>query len=295
MALFWATAALAQPVASPRISALGVENEYANVIAQIGGQYVTVSAIETDPNTNPHDFEVSPRIASQIAGADLIVENGLGYDSWANRMIAAAPRASRQVIDVRRLLAVPRTTRNPHLWYSPATMQAVAQAVALALGRLAPAHAAYFYANAQKFDASLRPWLAAMAAFKAEFPNVPVAVTEPVGDDMLQAMGANILTPFGLQAAIMNGTDPSPQDVATQDTLFTGHKVKLFVYNQQVTDPLTQSFLALARQNAIPVVGVYETMPTGYDYQSWMQAEVAALRNAVSRNISTRTLGGSAP
>jgi zinc/manganese transport system substrate-binding protein len=112
-----------------------------------------------------------------------------------------------------------------------------------------------------------------------------------VGDYLLQAVGANILTPFSLQAAIMNGTDPSPQDVTTQNALFTGHKVKVFVYNQQVTDPLTQSFLNLAKQNDIPIVGVYETMPApGYDYQSWMAAEVVALRRAVSDKTSTQTL-----
>jgi zinc/manganese transport system substrate-binding protein len=118
-----------------------------------------------------------------------------------------------------------------------------------------------------------------------------MAVTEPVGDDLLQAMGVRIATPFSLQTAIMNGTDPSPQDVAAQNALFTGHEVKLFVYNQQVTDPLTQSFLDKAKANGIPIVGVYETMPApGYDYQSWMLAEVAALRRAMATGASTQTL-----
>ena len=60
----------------------------------------------------------------------------------------------------------------------------------------------------------------------------------------------------------MNGTDPSPQNTALQDSLFTQHKVKVFLYNQQVTDSLTGSFIKLAEENNIPVVGVYETMPT---------------------------------
>jgi zinc/manganese transport system substrate-binding protein len=116
-------------------------------------------------------------------------------------------------------------------------------------------------------------------------------VTEPVGDYMLQAVGTDILTPFSLQAAIMNGTDPSPQDVTTENAFFTDHKVKVFVYNQQVTDPLTESFLSLAKRNGIPIVGVYETMPApGYNYQSWMVAEVVALRKAVIDKISTQSL-----
>ncbi len=273
------------------IKAVGVENEYADVISQIGGQYVEVTAIETDPNTDPHTFEISPRVAEQIASADLIVKNGLGYDSWADKIVAASPDAKRKVIDVQQLLGLPDSTPNPHLWYDPGTMPEVARAVADDLSALEPAEASYFEANAKKFDASLAPWRAAIASFKAKYGGTPVAVTEPVADYMLQAVGCEIATPFSLQAAIMNGTDPSPQDVATQNRLFTGHRVKVFVYNQQVTDPLTQSFLALAKKNGIPVVGVYETMPVpGYNYQSWMVAEVNALQRAAADKVSTETL-----
>ena len=283
--------AFAQTKAPGVIKAIGVENEYADVISQIGGKYVQVTAIETDPNTDPHTFEASPQIATQIAAADLVVENGLGYDDWADKMLTASPNATRQVINVQHLRGLPDSTPNPHLWYDPATMPAVAKALVAGLSALQPAHAAYFQANAQRFDASLKPWFAAIASFKTDFPNTPVAVTEPVGDYMLQAVGTNILTPFSLQAAIMNGTDPSPQDVTAQNALFTGHKVKVFVYNQQVTDPLTESFLSLAKQNGIPIVGVYETMPApGYTYQSWMVAEVVALRKAVTDKVSTETL-----
>jgi zinc/manganese transport system substrate-binding protein len=283
--------AISASAASGVVQAIGVENQYADVISQIGGSDVHVTAIETDPNTDPHSFEVSPKVASQIARADLIVENGLGYDDWADKMIAAAPKAGRQVINVQHLRGLPDSTPNPHLWYDPATMPAVANALVAALSKLQPGHAAYFKLKEQVFDNALKPWLAAIAAFKANFPGTPVAVTEPVGDYMLQALDTTILTPFSLQAAIMNGTDPSPQDVTTQNGLFTGQKVKVFVYNQQVTDPLTQSFLNLARTNGVPVVGVYETMPTpGYDYQSWMVAEVVALRRAVTDKTSTQTL-----
>jgi zinc/manganese transport system substrate-binding protein len=273
------------------ISAIGIENEYADVISQIGGKYVQVTAIETDPNTDPHTFEANPKVAAQIASADLIVKNGIGYDAWADKIIAAAPNDKRKVIDVQHLLGLPDSTRNPHLWYDPKTMPAVANAVADDLSALQPAQTQYFHANAKKFDASLKLWLAAVASFKAHYGKTPVAVTEPVGDYLLQAAGADIATPFSLEAAIMNGTDPAPQDVSAQNRLFTDHKVKVFVYNQQVTDTLTQSFLKLARENGIPVVGVYETMPTpGFNYQSWMLDEVNALHKAVADKTSTETL-----
>jgi zinc/manganese transport system substrate-binding protein len=273
------------------IVAVGAENEYANVIAQIGGRYVTVSAIESNPNADPHSFEASPNIAHAVSTARLIVQNGLGYDTFMNRIEAASPSSSRKIIDVQRLLGLPDSTPNPHLWYRPGTMPAVAQALARDLAAIDPSHTAYYAANAKRFDASLGPWYAALKAFARRYPHAPVAVTEPVGDYMLQAAGAAIMTPFTFQADVMNGVDASPQDVALQTGLLDRHKVKVFLYNQQVTDSLTQSLVASARRDGIPVVGLYETMPTpGYDYQSWMLAEVDALRRAVGQGISTERL-----
>ncbi|HTW05049.1 MAG TPA: zinc ABC transporter substrate-binding protein [Streptosporangiaceae bacterium] len=270
------------------ITAVGAENEYANVIGQIGGRYVKVTAIESNPNTDPHTFEASPSVAQEVSKAQLVVQNGIGYDTYMNKIESASPSSSRKVIVVQNLLGLPDSTPNPHLWYRPNTMPAVAKALVKDLSALSPSHSAYFTANAKKFDASLQPWYQAIAQFKAAYPDTPVAVTEPVGDYMLQAAGTSILTPFTLQAEIMNGVDPSPQDVSMQNGFFTGHKVKVFVYNQQVTDSLTESFLSLAHREGIPVVGVYETMPTpGYDYQSWMLAEVKALQKAVADKTST--------
>lgn len=299
VAVFVAAAAfsVAAPIASAYaetagpINVVGVENEYADVISQIGGKFVKVQAIETDPNTDPHTFEASPSVAKQIAAAGLIVVNGVGYDDWADKIMSATPRPNRKVINVQKLLGLPDDTKNPHLWYDPKTMPAVAKAVADGLAELKPSEASYFHASADKFVASLQPWTAAIAAFKAKYENTPIATTEPVSDYLLQAMGFNLMTPFSLEKAIMDGTDPSPQDVTTQNDLFASHKVQVFAYNQQVTDALTKSFLDAAKKAGIPVVGVYETMPApGYNYQSWMLAEVAALQKAVTDKASTETL-----
>jgi zinc/manganese transport system substrate-binding protein len=284
--------AVGAPSAKPgQIIAVGAENEYANVISQIGGRYVAVGAIESNPNTDPHTFEASPSVAHDVAAARLIVQNGVGYDTFMNKIEAASPSSSRKIIDVQALLGLPDSTPNPHLWYLPRTMPAVAQALVKDLSAIQPSHAAYFAANAKKFDASLQPWYAALKAFVAKYTHTPVATTEPVGDYMLEAAGTVNLTPWTFQADIMNGVDPSPQDVTLQNGLFSGHKVKVFLYNQQVTDSLTESLLTKAHQDGIPVVGVYETMPVpGYDYQSWMLAEVHALQRAVADGVSTEKL-----
>ena len=209
-----ASPALAGSSSRP-IVAVGAENEYADVISQIGGPYVSVSAIMSNPNTDPHEFEASASVAEVVSRAELIVQNGVGYDTFMNKIEAASPRRGRDVIVAQDLLGLPSDVFNPHLWYSPRTMPLVAHAVATDLSQLEPAHAGLFPGQCNAvLSLHLQPWLAAIAAFKNAYSGTPVAVTEPVADYMLQAAGADIMTPESLQSAIMNGTDPSPQDIS---------------------------------------------------------------------------------
>ena len=273
------------------ISAVGAENEYANVLGQIGGKYVSVSSILDNPNTDPHTFEASTSVAHEVSQAELVVQNGVGYDTFMNQIESASPNPSRKVIVAQHVLGLPDDTPNPHLWYDPKTMPAVAQAMADDLSGLDPSHKSYFRARLSSFDASLQPLIGAIDSFKAKYSGTPVAVTEPVADYLLQAMGAKIVTPFVFQADIMNGVDPSPEAITQEEGFFTNHQAKVFCYNQQVVDSLTTTIRETAQSSGVPVVGVYETMPTpGYDYQSWMTAEVAAIQAAVEHGTSTEHL-----
>ncbi|RNI23960.1 metal ABC transporter solute-binding protein, Zn/Mn family [Flexivirga caeni] len=286
-----ATGSAASAGSGTKIVAVGAENEYADVISQIGGKYVATTAIMSDPNTDPHTFEASAGVSKAVQAASLVVQNGVGYDDFMDKIEKASPNSARKVINVQQLRGLPDSTPNPHLWYDPKTMPAVAAELVKDLSAIQPAHAAYFQAQETTFLAALKPWTTALATFTKEHPNVPVATTEPVADYMLQAAGTDNKTPWSLQAAIMNGTDPSPQDVATQSGLFKNKQVKVFLYNQQVTDDITAKFLKEAHAAGIPVVGVYETMPTdGYTYQSWMLAELDALKKAVVSGTSTEKL-----
>lgn len=273
------------------ISAVGAENEYANVLSQIGGKYVVVSSILNNPNTDPHTYEASTSVAEEVSRALLIVQNGVGYDGFMNRIESASPNSKRKVIVVQNVLGLPTNTPNPHLWYDPKTMPEVAKAMAKDLGELDPSQRPYFQRNLLFFDKSLLAWTNAIAAFKSTYPGTKVAVTEPVADYLLKAMGMKILTPFVFQADIMNGVDPAPEDITLEDGFFTKHEAKVFCYNQQVVDSLTTSIRHTAIRAGVPVVGVYETMPTpGYDYQTWMLAEVKAIEAAVSHHRSTEKL-----
>lgn len=266
--------------AKPSLQAVGLENQYANVLEQIGGPYVAVTAIQSNPNTDPHEFEATPRVAKLFHAADLVVENGLGYDSWATGLLTGTHA---KVISAQVLLHLPDSTPNPHLWYRTDTMPAVAEAAAAFFEAKDPAHKAVYEANLKKFDASLEPWKREIAKVKAKYAGAPVAVTEPVADYLLEAAGLHIVTPFSFQAAIMNGTDPAPQDVAIENALLRDKKARVFAYNEQVTDPQTKALLALATQHGVPVLPVYELMPlTAKTYQGWMIDATKSLYSALS-------------
>ncbi len=200
-----------------KIVAVGAESQYADVIGQVGGKYVAGQRRSCPTRTPTRTtFEASIAVAREVGSAQLVVQNGIGYDAFMNTIESAAPSSGRTVINVQRLLSLPDSTPNPHLWYDPGTMPKVADAIAAALSAIQPSHAAYFKANAAAFTASLKPLTAAIASFKAAYPGAPVATTEPVADYLLTALGADNLTPWTFQADIMNGVDPSPQDVAVQ-------------------------------------------------------------------------------
>jgi zinc/manganese transport system substrate-binding protein len=251
---------------------------------------VSVSSILNNPNTDPHTYEASPSVAQAVGQAQLIVQNGVGYDTFMNNIEAASPNSQRKVVVVQKVLGLKDNTPNPHLWYEPTTMPAVAKAMVKDLTALQPSHRAYFQQRLTAFTTSMQPWLRAIAAFKSKYAGTRVAVTEPVADYLLSAMGAKILTPFVFQADIMNGVDPSPEDITLEKGFFTKHEAQVFCYNQQVVSALTVSVRQTAESNHVPVVGVYETMPTGYDYQTWMLAEVNAIEKAVVHHTSTKKL-----
>ncbi|MFT8358867.1 metal ABC transporter solute-binding protein, Zn/Mn family [Bifidobacterium aquikefiri] len=273
-----------------KINILAAENEYGDVAKSIGGSHVNVTSIISNPNADPHDFEASPSDVKLIAQAKIVVQNGVGYDDWLNKMLKAHESSDRTVINAQEVLGLPDSTKNPHLWYEPKTMPAVATKIAAKLESIDPNHASDYKKNLQTFNTSMKSYTEALAEFQTKHPSVAVAATEPVANYMLDAAKVDIKTPWTLQAAIMNDQDPSAQDSATQMALFSNKSVHAFVYNQQVTSDLTAKYKAAAKKNGIPIVAVYETMPAKYHYVQWMTSELAALDKAVSQQQSTESL-----
>jgi len=271
------------------INVVGAESQYGDVLAQIGGDYVHVTSVISNPSTDPHNYEASPSIARAIAGARLIVQNGAGYDVFMNQLESASAGSSRTVLSVATLTHQVASS-NPHLWYSPATLPLVASVVARDLAAIAPAHAAYFAAREASFAAAWRAVSAAIASARQRLAGRAVATTEPVGDFLLNAMGLRNLTPYRFQADVMNGIDPAPQDLVTQRALLTGHAVSALCFNAQVSSPVTVSLRSLALDHHVALVALYETLPRGLHVQTWMLDEVNAVVAALTRGTSTTRL-----
>lgn len=271
------------PVGSaPPIAVLGTENFYADLLIQIGGSRVSAASLLNDPNADPHAFESSTRAAVLVADARLVIVNGLGYDGFMDKLLAASPNPDRIVINVQQLLRLSDGV-NAHIWYESGTMPRVAAVVSAALGRIDPANASWFGERERLYLDSLKPVAAKIAAMKTRFSGAPIAVTEPVAGYLASAIGLQVLTPQGFQKSIEDGTDPAPADVAAESDLLTSKRVRVLLYNSQVGSPITTQIHDLAVANGIPVVGVSETIPAGEaDFQDWQLAQLNALEQALS-------------
>jgi len=272
------------------IQVVGVENEYADILKQIGGQYVSVTAIINNSGTDPHSYESNTKDSSAVSKATLIVQNGLGYDDFMYNLESSSTNTNRIVIDVAKALGYGDDTKNPHLWYKQDTMTRLAKLIAKNLETQLPNQKKYFESNLTKFNDSLKPFNSDLKQIKNQYSKAGVAVTEPVSDYMLEAANLDIKTPWGYQASVMNGTDPSPQNVKIQEDLMKNKKVKVFIYNQQAIDDSTTALLKLAKNNKIPIVGVYETMPPNNTYQSWMETEAKSILRALKDGTSTEKI-----
>ena len=267
------------PHAGPgQIAVVGAETQYADVLSQIGGAFVSVSAIVNNPSADPHNFEASTSVAREIAQARLIVQNGDGYDAFMNQIESATSNPSRRVVTVARLRHQ-SAAANPHFWYDPTTMPLVARTVTGDLIALAPRHGAYFRAREATFLSHWQRVTRAIAAARRAVGGWRVATTEPVGDDLLAALGLVNLTPWRFQADVMNGVDPSPEDLATQQDLLTHRRVLALVYNSQVASPVTAGLRSLAVAHAVAGVPIAEIMPPRLHVQDWLLGEVTRLES----------------
>ena len=262
------------------ISVVAAENFYGDIAKQLGGSHVSVTSILSDPNIDPHEYESSVQNALAVTHAQLVIQNGDGYDTWMDKLLAASPNPQRTVL-VATAIVVNKLPDNPHFWYGIDNIQSMAKAITDALVKLDGADKAGFEANLATFLQSLAPIQQKMDSIKGKYTGTPVGLTETIFLYQSTPMGLQVLTPFDFEKAIAEGNDPPADTVVTANDQLTNHKIKVLIYNEQTVTPITTNLQNMAKQLNVPIVPVTETMPVGKTYQQWMLDQLNALLQAL--------------
>jgi zinc/manganese transport system substrate-binding protein len=241
-----------------------------------------VTSIIASPAADPHSYEPTAADGRALATAQLAIVNGVDYDPWAPRLLSANPVGGRRVINVGKLFGLPNDG-NPHRWYDPAEVSAVAAAIAADLARLDPADAAYYASRRARFETTgLRRYHALIDAIRARFAGTPVGASESIFALLAPALGLRLLTPPGFMRAISEGTEVTAQDLVTAQRQISDDRIRLWVYNSQNTTPQVQQLTSLARARGIPVATITETLtPAGASFQTWQAAQLARIFEAL--------------
>ena len=272
--------ALSAPALADPVKVVAAENFYGDVATQVGGDNVAVTSILSNPDDDPHLFEASASTAKALADARIVIVNGVDYDPWMEKLLNANKSPGRREILVA-TLARKKAGDNPHLWYNPATVKAVGNALSVALAVVDPAHRGDYQKAGTAFAASLEPLEAKIAEMHKKYAGQPVTASEPVFGYMAELLGLKVHNEkFAL--AVMNNTEPSASEVAGFEDDLKGHKVKVMLYNAQASEPAVQRLVQMAKDQKIPVVGVSETEPADSTYQVWMTSQLDALDKALS-------------
>ena len=270
--------------AASSLTIVAAENFYGDLARQVAGPHATVVSILSNPDQDPHLFEVDANTAKSLSKARVVIANGADYDPWIDKLLGASKAENRTVIVAADLVGK-KSGDNPHLWYDPATMKAVAAKLADDLSQADAAHKADYEANAKTFVAGLKPLESKIAEMKTQFAGTPVTASEPVFGYMAGLLGLDMRNAT-FQTAVMNGTEPSPADVAAFEDDLKNHKVKVLLYNAQADDAAVKRLVGIAKDSHVPVVGISETEPAGKSYEEWMLGQLTNLDEALSSGKS---------
>lgn len=275
------------PVPSPpgsRIQVVAAENFWGSIARQIGGTRVTVTSVINNPSTDPHDYEPTVQDARSIATARLVVENGVGYDPWADRLLAANPDERRIVLDVGKLAGV-RPGGNPHLWYEPSVVHKVAARIAADYKRLDPRNATYFDSARNRFETvQLAEYDRLIAAIRSKYAGTRIGGSESIVSGLAPALGLDLITPASFLNAISEGSGPTAADKATVDAQIRTRQIEILIYNRQNSSPDVVAVVNQAKAVGIPVVAVTETLePSSATFQDWQTRQLREIEAALHR------------
>lgn len=293
---------------SGRVQIVASTDVYGSIASAIAGDLADVTSIIDSAAQDPHSYEASPQDQLALSKADLVIENGGGYDPFIDTMLDASGSDEVVVVNASEASGLLEGDAhsdgesaeegaeehseddghdhiegfNEHVWYSPHGAEHIAEHVAEELSELDETNASTYAANLAEFIDGIAALEARLDALAAQTIGLGAAITEPVPLYLLLAAGFTNVTPDAFSEAIEEGTDVAP--AALQQTLdtVTGPDVALLAYNAQTAGTETEQVREAVEAAGIPVVEFTETLPVGDDYLSWMASNVDAIEAALA-------------
>jgi zinc/manganese transport system substrate-binding protein len=265
-----------------KLQVVAAENAWGSIARQLGGSKVAVNSIIDNPNTDPHSYEATASDGVLVARSRMALVNGLGYDSWASKLLAANPSSARVVLDIGNLLGL-KDGDNPHQWYSPSSVQRAANQIVADYKRLDPKDAAYFDRQRATFESrDLAEYNRLRDEIRSRFAGVPVGYSESIFQPLGHDLGLKLTTPYSFAKAISEGTDVSAADKQTVDRQAEDHAIEVWVYNSQNATPDVQRVNQLARAAHVPIATITETLsPASANFEQWQSAQLRSLLQAL--------------
>jgi len=266
------------------VQVVAAENFWGSIAAQVGGRHVHVTSIIVDPNADPHSYQPTAADARTVADAQYVIVNGAGYDPWADKLLQANPASGRKELNVGNFNGK-HEGDNPHMWYNPDYVTAVANKIRADLKALDPTDGAAFDQSAQTFlNTGLKQYHDLIATIKARYSGVPVGATESIFSYLAPALGLNLITPYSYLKAVSEGQDISAADEATVEQQINQKQIKVLIYNSQNTPNNIQALINLAKAKNIPVATITETLtPATASFQDWQSAQLQGIQSALAQ------------
>jgi len=270
--------------AASTLQVVAAENFWGSIASQLGGDRVHVASVISNPATDPHDYEPTAADARAMAGARMAIVNGIGYDPWAGKLLAANPVRGRIVITIGDLVGI-KPGGNPHRWYSPSDVQQVIGQIVRDYTKLDPKDAGYFLQQKARFETrGLATYKSLIASISRRYHSVPVGASESIFAPLAQTLGLKLLTPASFLKAISEGTEPTAKDVTTIDRQIARRTIRVWVFNSQNGTPDVARISNAARKQGIPVTTITETLtPSSATFQAWQSHQLEALAAALAR------------
>jgi zinc/manganese transport system substrate-binding protein len=268
--------------AGARLQVVAAENFWGSIARQLGGTRAVVDSIIVNPNADPHTYQPTAADARAIAGANMVIANGLGYDNWASQLLQASPQSGRIALNVGDLLGL-SSGANQHRWYYPANVMAVVNGIVAGYSRLDPAGAAYFAQQRQTFErVDLARYNQLRAEIRSRYAGVPVGYSESIFQGLGEDLGLRLMTPYSFAKAIAEGTEVSAADKQTVDNQARRRQIKIWVFNSQNVTPDVQRITQTATGQHIPLVTITETLvPPNASFEQWQVKQLESLQRAL--------------